>query len=559
MSYSNSTCKIFEDLTSQFEDIKQNITLCINKEIDTQLLKGFEILSETSVDQMKQLRSKLRLNKKSIEITNSSVTINKELLEKPDIVKLQILSCNCINNATDMLRLKEAMESNPSDEDDTINLKLFAGDGLGSPSKFSFIFNGLDMIMAIKLCKFDVYGLGNHEFNERNKVLKTMVTLIDNKFLCSNIPQEDAQKLGLDQTQMLLTGDIRIGAIAYTTQDTPLIATNAADLKFNDFNTMLSEHSEFIKSCDSVLLIWHAASFNIDSFNLKPENYELLCNKIHVVFGGHKQTRTVTKIPISSIDNRSILYVDGGLTNAVTLGVTNLSFNLKTRRFESAEAKFVDTPTTTPATPIRTAITSLVSNIAAPAFKEAITTIQSTDLDGLSVNIKKAPTTLTTLIANAYLYNGRKMIPSVKPENMCAVFNVGSIKNNSVIKIGTILNTGLLYTILPYNNSLVAIKVQGYQKLLTLLEYLGTTSSTKIGGNGFLGKSSNLSFDSANKFIIQGSSELDSEDYCVIMPDYIQSGGDGYIGLLNYLDIIKLDLPIQNALKIFILSNINSV
>ena len=451
------------------------------------------------------------------------------------------------------------MDSNISDDPDTLTLKLFAGDGLGSPSKLSFIFGGLDTIIGIKLVEFDIYGLGNQEFNDRTKIIKNMNKLIEKKFLCSNISQEEATNLGIERVRMILNGDIKLGALAYTTQDTSLIATDASDLKFNDFNAMLKEHSEFIKMCDSVLLCWHAASFNIDSFNLEPENYKLLCNKIQVVFGGHKQTKTVTRIPIGS-DGETILYVDGGATNAATVGVTNLSFNMKTRRFESAEAKFVDTLTTTTPTPIRTYITNLVNNLAAPALKEPITTIKNNDLNGLSLDIKKGPTNLTTVIADAYWYNGSKMISNVKPENICAVFNVGSVRNNSIIKIGTILDTGLLYSILPFNNSLVAIKVQGFKNLSTLLEYLGTTSSTKIGGNGFLGTSSNLSIDYANKqFRIVGSSESETESYCVVMPDFLQLGGDGYTMLKNYEDVLKLDTLIQTAFRKFIVEKINSV
>ena len=48
---SDFPCKIIEEITSQFEDIKEDIT----KEVDRQILKGFELLNKTAGEQIKEI------------------------------------------------------------------------------------------------------------------------------------------------------------------------------------------------------------------------------------------------------------------------------------------------------------------------------------------------------------------------------------------------------------------------------------------------------------------------------------------------------------------------
>jgi len=381
-------------------------------------------------------------------------------------------------------------------------LFLAAGDMIQG-ANWANMFLGESVIELMNEMRFDAMELGNHEFDFGTDVLSKRISEARFPVLCANVE-------GLDMVKPFTIREIngvKIAVIGVVTEDVPVSThpKNVAGLKFNPPADIIQKYIEILKDeADIFIVLSHIGHFADRELARKVPG-------LAAIVGGHSHTKVLAPAMIGDTP------VVQAWEHGKTLGVLDLT--LEDQRIIKAEGRLVEIKPKGGVS--NTAVNTIVEKYSKKVDAVLDETIGEafTDLDGESV--RQQETNLGDIIAD--------IIKNAAHADV-AIIGGGSIRTS--IKKGEI-KIKHVYSVSPFNNYVVAVKLTGRQ----ILEALEHGVSAIEEGGGRFPQVSGLSFvysrsapvgSRVKEVSIKGQKTDPDKEYVVATDDFLAAGGDGY-------------------------------
>ncbi len=383
------------------------------------------------------------------------------------------------------------------------SLLLAAGDMIQGDT-WANLFEGKPVIEAMNAMGFDAMVVGNHEFDFGKAVLIERAKEAKFPILAANV-------VGLDVLKPYTVkevGGVKVGIIGVVTEDTPAAThpNNVEGLKFLPVAGTVERYIDELKDKTEIIIVLSHLGYNADM---------TLANSvkgIDVIVGGHSHTRTGKHIVVGST------IIVQAWEHGLVLGVLDLTMKdgkivdvasrleeivpSKTKKQQEDVAHIVDS------------YAKQVNAIMGRVIGEA-----AVDLDGENVRVRE--TNLGNFIADIF-----------KEESGAdaAIINGGGIRTS--IRKGNVTVKNI-YSVLPFNNYIVAIRLTG-QQVRDTLEYGLSGIEAKEGrfpqvaGLSFTYSAKRAAGSRLGEIFVNGKPLDPAKQYVVATNDYLAAGGDGY-------------------------------
>lgn len=381
-------------------------------------------------------------------------------------------------------------------------LLLSAGDMIQGDN-WANLTEGKSVIELMNAIGFDAMVVGNHEFDFGQEVLRKRIS--EAKF-----PLLGANVLGIDVLKPYVIKDLaglKIAIIGVLTEDTPTAThpRNVEGLRFLMVEDTLIRYLDELKGKADLFIVLSHIGFHGD---------RLLAEKIKdidVIIGGHSHTKIEKPVQIGKA------IIVQAWEHGKTLGVLDLTLEKgKIAKFkgyleEISQERGCEDPSVK-------AIVDKYSKMVNEILNQKIG-IALTDLDG--ENVRKKETNLGNFIADIIRKTAGAEASIINGGGIRAGIKKGDIKIKDV------------YSVLPFNNYIVAIKMKG-SKIKEALEH-GVSAVEE--GAGRFPQVSGISFTYDPKAkagerlreIFIGDKPLEQDkEYTVATNDFLVAGGDGY-------------------------------
>jgi len=397
----------------------------------------------------------------------------------------------CLAALTEMLRMEK-----PS-------LFVASGDMIQGDNWANF-FQGKSVIDLMNQMRFDAMSVGNHEFDYGSEILKERIREANFPVLGANVR---GMETFLQPYIIREIEGIRIALIGIITEDTPVTTNpkNVAGLTFDSPAAILPALISKVRKEADVIVVLSHIGFNAD------RQLAAAVSDIDIIIGGHSHTRVDKPVLIG----KTVIVQD--YEHGKTLGVLDLT--ISDGKIVSTSGYLAD---------IKPASIPMDKNIAdkVALYQARVDAVMQdqigetkTDLDG--VNVRKAETNLGNFIADV-----------IKE----AAGADGAIINGGTIRKGAskgILKVSDIYSIVPFDNYIVAIRLKG-QQIRDTVEH-GVSAITDDGGRFPQISGIRFTFQPSKKTgsrvgeIFIGNAPLDLEkEYTIATNDFLAAGGDGF-------------------------------
>lgn len=383
-----------------------------------------------------------------------------------------------------------------------VSLLLSAGDMIQG-NNWTNLFRGESTIELMNLMRFDAMVVGNHEFDFGQDVLRRRIS--ESKF-----PVLGANVEGLDLLKPFLIKElngVRVAIIGVVTEDT-LISTyprNVAGLRFvSPIDTVEKYIKELKNRSDMVVVLSH---IGYPADRILAENVR----GIDVIVGGHSHTKLTKPVMV-----RNTIIVQAW-EHGKSLGVLDLMVEGgKIVKFEGCLEEIK--PKTGKADPTALAVVKKYREKEEALLNEKVGEAE-VDLDG--ENVRRMETNLGNLISDIMRYTSGADVTIINGGGIRASIKKGELRVKDV------------YSVLPFENYIVAIKLTGEQ-IREALEYGVSGVEDEEGG---FPQVSGLTFEYSpserkglriKKVSIQGKLIDLGKEYIVATNDFLAAGGDGY-------------------------------
>ncbi len=399
---------------------------------------------------------------------------------------------------------------------------VYPGDLL-SPSILAGFDKGAHMIELLNMAPPDILVPGNHEYDfGPEEFIKRMN---EGKFakLATNTRYEDGSKIpGFEDTIMKQFGDVKIGFMGLTTEDTPDISSPGNIVFASNLDTASKTGAALREQgADMVVAIVHTA---------QRMDFDLLYKSgVDVVLSGHDHNLHVF------YDGRKALVESKEEAEYVT--IMDVEFDVGESRGKRRvrwwpNFRIIDTATVTP----DPAVAEKVAGYEATLSKELDVALGTSEveLDTRRISVRTGETAFGNLTADS-------MRTAVDAD--VAFTNGGGIRGNTQYDAGHVLTRRDVLTELPFGNGTVKLEVSG-AVILEALEH-GYRGVPEAEG-GFLHVSGiSLTIDTSKPAgsrvsdVIVGGAPLDpAKSYTLATNDFVGRGGDGYKMLRNGKSLI---------------------
>lgn len=384
------------------------------------------------------------------------------------------------------------------------SLLLSAGDMIQG-NNWANLFKGESVIELMNLMGFDAMVVGNHEFDFEQEVLKKRISEAKFPVLGGNV-----EGLGLFEPYIIkeIKG-VKIAIIGVVTEDTPASThpRNIAGLKFvSPIDTVERYTQELKNKADIILLLSHIGH---------PTD-RILAEKvkgIDIIVGGHTHTKVAKPV---SVGNTIIVQA---WEHGKALGVLDLAVkDGKIIRFEGHLEEIK--PETGKEDKTVLALVEKYNQKVIAVLNERVGETE-VDLDGERGNVRRRETNLGNLIADIVRYASGADVTIINGGAIRASIKKGEVKTKDV------------YTVLPFDNYIVAIKLTGLQ-IKDALEH-GVSGAEEEEGrfpqvSGFIFKyiPSGEKGSRIKEIFIAGKPIDFVREYMVATNDFLVAGGDGY-------------------------------
>ncbi|MCE9654331.1 5'-nucleotidase C-terminal domain-containing protein [Clostridium celatum] len=425
-------------------------------------------------------------------------------------------------------------------EDDKYGVVTVSGGDMYQGTAISNILMGEPVNEMIKEIGIVASAIGNHEYDWGADKIKPWADDAGFKFVAANLIDEATGELpNYAQAYVMTEVDgVKIALVGIATPETltSTKAENVVGLKFLDIVETLDKYSEIVRAegADIVVALTHSpATENVDG-TITGEAAEIGENAkdVDAVIAAHNH-KFVDGFVTNNITGKQVPVVQAGYNGR---GLSSVKFTLdddknivdieaKTRELYNEENLPVDAN-------IETIINEYNEKLS-PILAEKIV-----DLDfDLAHDRNEGITPLGVTIAEAIREAGGTQVAIVNGGGVRAPLSKGEI------------TLGDMYTILPFDNNVVTMKVTG-AKLKELIQH-------GIAPEGFgWGQYSGLTvwYDSATKEITSmrlsdGTKVKDDEYYTLTSIDFLMTGGDSY-NFDGYIDDVIIgemrDVVINN-------------
>jgi 5'-nucleotidase/UDP-sugar diphosphatase len=381
-------------------------------------------------------------------------------------------------------------------------------------------FKGLPTIQAMNLIGYTSSTIGNHEFDYGQDALRML--LHDAKFplLSANLQSPVS---GIKKYTVVTAKGIRFGLIGLTTEG----LKTKSHPKLVENVTVL----DIVKTLEKLLPeVRKKSDFIIATVHLEDDEEQRLASafpEIRLIIGGHNHS-VLGPIRLG----QTIV----GKTGVGGQNVGRVDLDFQNKKLVRMDAKLIPVKDVRPAPDI--------TGILGPFQEKVVTKMdeligEATDLIPYSRN-DESP--LADLVADAFREKGKTQI---------ALHNVGGIRAR--IRRGKI-KWGDVFEVLPFQNTLVTLKLTGAQLRKTLERGL-VSSVGMVAISGI-----RIQFDTQKPdgrriislLLIDGTPVDDSRLYTVTTNDFVVAGGDGFSELPKGTDIADTRIFLHDVLVEYI-------
>lgn len=435
--------------------------------------------------------------------------------------------------------LKNKMTTNP------LTYFLSSGDHFQGTA-ISNLTHGAVVNDVLKEMNLMASAIGNHEFDWGSDLIPQWAKDGEYYYLASNIdiltsakPVEwdDYVKPYIIQEQVINGKTVKVGFIGIATPETKFktSAANVEGFTFTDPVTATNKWSKYLREVqgvDAVIALTHLGSFQKDGV-ISGEIVEYANNieGVDAIFTGH--THQVVKGKVNDI-----VVVQGGYNGR---SISNVTLNFSVG--EDVVLEWVDGNVTN----LTNMIPSLTEDVAVkeiidgyyeelqPILGEVLGTLEN-DLPHDTDTMQLTP--MGQFIAKALAELGDTQI---------AIVNGGGIRRG--FEAGEI-TMGLMYELLPFDNTLVTMKVTGAE-LKKLLEHGLHPDSFRPGQ--FYGievwydKDAPAGERISSIRLLDGTLVKDNETYTVSTLDFLLTGGDNY-DFSKATDVVDTYIPVRDLI-----------
>lgn len=387
-------------------------------------------------------------------------------------------------------------------KDERPSILLGAGDMIqGHP--WANLFEGRPVIEVMNAMGFDAMVVGNHEFDFGVEVLAERVSEASFPILGANVTG-----LGiLNPYTIIEVAGLKVAVIGVVTEDTPTVThpKNVENLTFLPVAETVARYVGELKDRADIIVVLSHLGLNADM------DLANTVAGIDVIVGGHSHTKTGKHITV----NGTIIVQ--AWEHALALGVLDLT--VKDGRIVDAAGRLEEI------WPSKMGQRKDVADIV-NAYNQRIKGIMNevvgtaaVDLDG--ENIRTGETNLGNFVAD---------VIREEAGADATIINAGSIRTG--IKKGAI-TVGSIYSALPFNNYIVAIRLTGKQ-ISEAIEYGLSGIESKEGrfpqvsGIAFAYSPQMPPGKRVRSISIGGEPIDQAKEYIVATNDFLAAGGDGY-------------------------------
>ncbi|MDE0309857.1 MAG: 5'-nucleotidase C-terminal domain-containing protein [Acidiferrobacterales bacterium] len=393
-------------------------------------------------------------------------------------------------------------------------LVTFGGD-LVSPSVFSGIDQGAHMIALADAIGFDVAVVGNHEFDFGPEVLQERIAESNSIWLASNVTHKGGRLPGTADRWIVELDGFQIGFVGLVTPRTSVISSPGPDTSFRPVIESGAFHAQALRDAgaDIVVALTHQ--------ELKYDR-ELLrdVKNIDIVLGGHDH------LLIALHDGQQVIMKAG--SQGRHIGILSLQIERLTN--DLGEQRVVWYPS------FRLRSTRNADQTARLA--DMVSAYQAQLDENLNVRIGETATEIDTRRSANLVTDiafGNMIADSIRLATGAdmALTNSGSIRGNTVYPSGTQITRKMVLTELPYDDTIVVLRLTGAQ----VREALEIGVSQVGEGSGRFPQVSGLTFrfnprmsagSRVSSVSVGGTPLEDEKFYTLATNDFLAGGGNSY-------------------------------
>lgn len=395
------------------------------------------------------------------------------------------------------------------------SILLSAGDMIQGDS-WANLTSGASVIELMNVMKFDAMTTGNHEFDFGQDVLKQRIAQASFPVLAANVSGLE----GLKPYTIIERGGLRIAVIGLVTEDTPE-TSHPDNTRGLHFTKPLARALELVRQlrsqADLIVLLTHVghgedrtlAEAMAGPLSAAPHNSMKMGNVL--IVGGHSHTRVEhpTRIGTSCVAQ--------AWEHGKTLGVIDVT--VEAGRIVACDGHLEEIRTgNAPGDPV---VAALVKRYDDQIQATLGRVVGQTGVDLVQEGIRQRETNLGNLVAD---------IVRQSAGADAAIINGGSIRTG--LRRGSITMQDI-YSVLPFNNYIVAVRFSGRQLRDTLEHGVSGVERSEgrfpqVSGLRFVFDPAKPAGQRVGEISVGGKPLDERQEYTIATLDFMAAGGDGY-------------------------------
>jgi len=380
---------------------------------------------------------------------------------------------------------------------------------------------------AMGLMKYDALAVGNHDFDWGQEVLAKRASEATFPFLATNVTEKATGKLPAYLKPYVVKdlGITKVGILGVTNPlgNTIVKATSVVGLTFGPSAQVQPFLSELQKLADIIVVVAHIGS--LDAAQLARD-----VPGIDVIVAAHDHAALQT----ARVEGRTTIVDAGAYTQY--FGRLEIVVDPATRKMKDAvragELVAIAASGSVKPDPDIAAIVEAHRSEAAKYTSRVVGTLTS-DLDN-----PRDENGIGNMIGDALVEYGLKQ--GWKTD--VAFYNAAGVR--APLKAGSV-TYGQLYSVLPFENTIVSVDLTGVQLKGVLEDASGIAGRLQIGGGRWVYQFTNAAGQRVLGATVAGAPLDPTRVYHVATIDYLLLGGDGHTGFGRGTNIVYGDIEVD--------------
>ncbi len=403
------------------------------------------------------------------------------------------------------------------------HLTTLGGDLL-SPSVMSGLTKGAQMVALMNAIGLDFAGLGNHEFDFGDDVLKARMAESEFTWLATNTLGSDGAPFGGAQASVMRqVGDFKVGIFSLLTAETSHLSSPGPGVIIQSPEEVAKKTVAALRGQGAEIVI------ALTHLDIAQDRALARAGGIDIILGGHDHD------PIMFFESGTLILKAG--TDARYLAVADVVLNKRESRGRirvsiRPEWKLLSTAGVTP----DPQVAALVKTYEDEFDKELGVAVGTTsvELDSRRSTVRSQESTMGNLIADAIRDGVGADI---------GLTNGGGIRGDRTYAAGTKLTRKDILAELPFGNMTLLIELKGADLVAALENGVsriadGAGRFPQVSGLSFAFDSGQAAGQRVSDVKVGGQPVDPARVYRVATNDFIYGGGDGYSALSKGRSII---------------------